>query len=147
MSKLDTLKCGHNLIDWDGNGNCITCTRDKIADPLGDMFEAMGVTVVDHTPNSKGNESVRVKTTNIEGDELEQGITNVFITIDNYGTAEEARADIRKLIQSEISRREQLLLDELEALDDKESEFMGDSGLYLWSSHIADFINAKKGKK
>jgi len=30
--------------------------------------------------------------------ELEQAITNIFMTIDNYGTAEEARADIRELI-------------------------------------------------
>ena len=42
--------CGHNLVDWDGDGNCITCARDKIADPLGDMFEAMGVDVIDVTP-------------------------------------------------------------------------------------------------
>ena len=32
-------------------------------------------------------------------DELEQKITDIFITIDNYGTAEEARADIRALIK------------------------------------------------
>jgi len=29
---------------------------------------------------------------------LEQEITNIFITIDNYGTAEEARVDILYLI-------------------------------------------------
>jgi hypothetical protein len=53
MSKLDTLKCGHIAPDFDGHGNCITCARDKIADPLGDMFEAMGVKVVDVTPKDQ----------------------------------------------------------------------------------------------
>jgi hypothetical protein len=33
---------------------------------------------------------------------LEQEITNIFITIDNYGTAEEARVDIRKLIANQV---------------------------------------------
>lgn len=69
--------------------------------------------------------------------------------LDEYGNPTEVtkRLDnVMELIQSEISKREQLLLDELEELDEKESEFMGDSGLYLWSSHIADFINAKRGK-
>lgn len=35
-------------------------------------------------------------------DELEQEITNIFITIDNYGTDEEARVDIRKLIANQV---------------------------------------------
>ena len=48
--------CGHNLVDRDGNGNCITCARDKIADPLGDMFEAMGVDVIDVTPKEQSDE-------------------------------------------------------------------------------------------
>ena len=48
--------CGHNLVDWDGDGNCITCARDKIADPLGDMFEAMGVDVIDVTPKEQSDE-------------------------------------------------------------------------------------------
>lgn len=40
--------------------------------------------------------------------DIEQEITNIFITIDNYGTAEEARADIRKLIseQTTLARTE-----------------------------------------
>lgn len=45
------------------------------------------------------------KSTNTK-DELEQEITNIFITIDNYGTAEEARVDIRKLLAKE---RQQLI--------------------------------------
>ena len=48
--------CGHNLVDWDGDGNCITCARDKIADPLGDMFEEMGVDVIDVTPKEQSDE-------------------------------------------------------------------------------------------
>ena len=26
----DTLKCGHNGPDWNGEGDCITCARDKV---------------------------------------------------------------------------------------------------------------------
>lgn len=44
--------------------------------------------------------------TQIDEPNLEQEITNIFITIDNYGTAEEARVDIRKLIANQV--REEL---------------------------------------
>ncbi len=37
-------------------------------------------------------------------DDLEQEITNIFITIDNYGTDEEARVDIRKLISDQVAK-------------------------------------------
>jgi len=36
--------------------------------------------------------------------QIEKHITNIFITIDNYGTNEEARVDIRKLIHEERER-------------------------------------------
>ena len=49
--------CGHNLVDWDGDGNCITCARDKVADPLGDMLEAMGVDVIDVTPKEQSDDT------------------------------------------------------------------------------------------
>lgn len=42
-------------------------------------------------------------------EELEEKIDEIFITIENYGTAEEARVDIRKL----ISERESALLSRL----------------------------------
>ncbi len=45
---------------------------------------------------------------------LEQEITNIFITIDNYGTAEEARVDIRKLIANQVKEAR---LDELQRFD------------------------------
>ena len=44
---------------------------------------------------------------------LEQEITNIFITIDNYGTAEEARVDIRKLIANQVREAR---IDELDQL-------------------------------
>ena len=37
-------------------------------------------------------------------DDIEQEITNIFITIDNYGTDEEARVDIRKLISDQVAK-------------------------------------------
>ena len=40
----------------------------------------------------------------IDEPNLEQEITNIFITIDNYGTAEEARVDIRKLIANQVEQ-------------------------------------------
>jgi hypothetical protein len=46
-------------------------------------------------------------------DELEQEITNIFITIDNYGTDEEARVDIRKLISDQVAKAR---IDELQNL-------------------------------
>ena len=42
--------------------------------------------------------------TQIDEPNLEQEITNIFITIDNYGTAEEARVDIRKLIANQVEQ-------------------------------------------
>ena len=87
-------------------------------------------------------------TTNIEGDELREQIYAILYEFGVSGGQFNQRTDrIMELIEAEYAKRENVLLDALEALDDKESEFMGDSGLYLWSSHIADFINAKKGKK
>lgn len=44
---------------------------------------------------------------------IEDEITNIFITIDNYGTAEEARVDIRALIHKELLKAR---IDELERL-------------------------------
>lgn len=41
--------------------------------------------------------------------DVEDQITNIFITIDNYGTAEEARADIRQLVKTS----QKLLLERL----------------------------------
>ncbi len=46
-------------------------------------------------------------------DDLEQEITNIFITIDNYGTDEEARVDIRKLISDQVAKAR---IDELEKI-------------------------------
>lgn len=72
MSKLDTLKCGHIAPDFDGHGNCITCARDKIANPLGDMFEAMGVKVVDITPRDQSvTETPNTLPTGTQEDDIE----------------------------------------------------------------------------
>lgn len=49
--------CDATAPDWSGNGLCITCARDEVADPLGDMFEAMGVDVIDVTPKEQSDDT------------------------------------------------------------------------------------------
>ena len=54
--------------------------------------------------NSNKKGTTMTHTTEPTIDDLEQEITNIFITIDNYGTDEEARVDIRKLISDQVAK-------------------------------------------
>ena len=47
-------------------------------------------------------------------DKLEKEITNIFITIDNYGTAQEARDEIKTLIDQEVKKARIDTLNELQ---------------------------------
>jgi hypothetical protein len=59
-----------------------------------------------HTESPKGNDK-----------ELEDEIEDIFITIDNYGTAIEARTDIEALITKEKNKLLQSLIEEAVTYD------------------------------
>ncbi|WP_160665122.1 hypothetical protein [Pseudarthrobacter sp. ATCC 49987] len=54
----DTQQCGHHGLNWDGEGNCITCARDKV-------------------DNSNLHEIVGIKTSQYEDKELREQITHI----------------------------------------------------------------------
>lgn len=99
-------KCGHLGLNWDGNGNCITCARDKALDitPQG----------INNTPD-KGAATQLSQSHSPAAQELRKAITEYgkrSATYPGVGgevklcpTDEEVDA-IMQLIEAEASRRE-----------------------------------------
>jgi len=75
--------------------------------------------------------------------QIEEHITNIFITIDNYGTNEEARVDIRKLIHQE---RERAVLEAITSMKQRFHEPIEHAGVYgsYVSIRVIDHIFDKR---
>lgn len=60
--------------------------------------------------------------------DVEQAITDIFITIDNYGTAAEARHDIKRLLATQRNNLLAELLEEIDSLKQDERPIDPETG-------------------
>lgn len=83
------LKCGHTAPDWNGDGDCITCARDKV---LGNQSELMK-NLIELSPYST------------IPDEYECKELFDYITADRKRVALEARIDELKNIPIDVHQK------------------------------------------